>query len=852
MLRIALKNTLAHKGRFVLTALAVIIGTAFLAGSFIFTDTIQRTFDNLFADVYENTDAVVRSSNVIEGDFGLEQRGYLPESLVAEVRALPGVADAQGEIGGAAVIIDADGDAITTGGAPQYGSNFIAGPLATWVIAEGRAPDGPNEVVVDRGSAKKGHMHVGDTIRVAAQGASRQFELVGIAEFGDVDSPGGATFALWDLPTAQEMLLRPDLTDKALVAAVGVAGDGSLDDDALAASIETALGGSAAGIEVLTGAEITEETQNDIHDALSFFTIFLTVFSFIALFVGSFVISNVFSITQAQRTREDALMRAVGASRRQVSLGLFTEALLVGVVGSLTGLLLGFGLAKVLQGALKAVGIDIPATGLTVQSRTVVVTLLAGLVVTVVAAVFPALRAGRVPPVAAMREGAYENPARRRSRLVFGLVLLVVGVALVLSGLFQSEPLRLAPGIPLVFVALYVLGPLIARPVARLLGLPLQRWRGITGQLARDNSSRNPKRTSRTAAALLIGVALVTGVSVVAASLKSSIREIFGDQFTGDFTINLPQAGGGFGGFSPTFTDQIGRIDGVKAAAGIGMNLAVIDGKGTAIVVVNPAVVGEVFDLGFEAGSVDDLTADGILVSADEAGKHGYAVGDLIPVILADGQPRTLTVEGIYHSDELAGGYTVSRDLFATTSLPTIDFAIFIVSEPGADPAAVRAALEAAVEGYGIGKVQSRSEYIDSQASQIDMMVNLVFALLALSVFIAVFGIIITLLLSVFERRRELALMRAVGMTRRQVRRMVRYEAVITSLLGTVEGIVVGLLLGYALVLALRDEGLKSFTIPWSAIAIVMVMAAILGVVAAIWPARRATRVDIVEAIATT
>jgi putative ABC transport system permease protein len=852
MLRIALKNTLAHKGRFVLTALAVIIGTAFLAGSFIFTDTIQRTFDNLFADVYENTDAVVRSSNVIEGDFGLEQRGNLPESLVAEVAAIPGVADAQGNLGGAAVIVDANGDAITTGGSPQFGGNYTSGPLATWIVAEGRAPEGPTEVMVDRGTAKKGDLELGDTIRVAAQGASREFELVGIAEFGDVDSPGGASFALFDLPTAQEMLLRPDLTDKALVDSVLVAGDGSLDDDALADSIETALGGQAAGIEVLTGAEITEESQNDIREGLRFFTIFLTVFSFIALFVGSFVISNVFSITQAQRIREDALMRAVGASRRQVSVGLLLEAVLVGVVGSLTGLVLGIGLAELLQAALSLVGIDIPATGLMIQARTVVVTLTAGLVVTVVAAVFPAVRAGRVPPVAAMREGAYENPARRRSRLILGLVLLAVGVALVLSGLFEGKPLRLAPGIPLVFVALYVLGPLIARPVARVLGFPLERWRGVTGQLARDNSSRNPKRTSRTAAALLIGVSLVTGVSVVAASLKSSIREIFGEQFTGDFAVNLPQAGGGFGGFAPTFADELNEIDGVAAAAGIGINLAVIDGDGTGIVVVNPDVVGKVFDLGFTAGRVEDLTADGILLSVEEADDNGYAIGDILPVILADGQPRTLTVQGIYESDELAGGYTVSRELFASTTLPTVDFGIFIVSEPGSDPAAVRAALEAAVEDYGIGEVQSRSEYIDSQASQIDMIVNLVFALLALSVFIAVFGIIITLLLSVFERRRELALMRAVGMTRRQVRTMVRYEAVITSLLGTVEGIVVGLLLGYALVLALRDEGLKSFTVPWSAIVVVMVMSAILGVVAAIWPARRATRVDIVEAIATT
>lgn len=850
MFRIALKGVLARKGRLFLTALAVIMGTAFLAGSFIFTDTIRRTFDNLFADVYKDTDAYVRSPNVIEGDFGMETRGTIPESDVDRVEEVPGVAEAQPDVTGVAIIIKKDGDRIGGNGPPQFGSNYYSGELSPWNLSEGREPQADNEVVFDQASFDDSGYAIGDTVRIASVNGSQEFTLVGAVKFGDVDSPGGATFALFNLDTAQQFLL-PATTEGGVqdqVSAVVVKGDGSMNDAELADAIQAHLG---EGSEVLTGKEITEETQTDIRNALNFFTIFLTIFAFVALFVGSFVISNVFSITQAQRSRENALMRAIGASRRQVTLSMLVEAFFVGLIGSLLGLLGGIGLASGLKALLKAFGIDIPSTGLALLPRTVILTLVVGLIVTIGSAVLPALKAGRIPPVEALRDSAVERTDFSKRRLVAGTVIAGLGVVLIAVGLGGGSPIALAPGIPMTFIATYVLGPLIARPFSRLIGRPLVRIKGVTGHMARENAARNPKRTARTAAALLIGVALVTGVAVLAASIKASVRDIFGRQMTADLVIDSEDQTG-VGGYSTSFSDEVADAPGVEAAAGISINLVTMGGDDAGVTLINPAQFGKVFDLDFVSGSVDDLTPDGILLSEDRAKKLDKAVGDTVDVELVDGSSHTLTVQGIYTKDELAGGQVVDRDLLAQAGLPVLDFNILILTQSGADATDVKATLTQMVDDYGFGKVQTRNEYIDSQAAQIDQFVNLVYGLLMLSVFIAAFGIIITLLLSVFERRRELALSRAVGMSKRQVRSMVRWEAVITSLLGTIQGIIVGGLLGFALVLALRGEGLKKFSLPIGTVIVVMVLAGILGVVAAIWPARRATRVSVVEAIATT
>lgn len=849
MFRIALKGVLARKGRLLLTSLAVILGTAFLAGSFVFTDTIRRTFDNLFADVYQDTDAVVRSSHEIEGDFGTSFRANIPASFLEQVEAQPHVAEVQPDVSGLAIIIDKDGDKIGGGGPPQFGGNFYEGDLSPWNLTSGsRAPTAADEVVLDQGSFDSGDFAIGDTVKISGVNGSEEFTIVGSAKFNDVNSPGGATFAMFELATAQRFLLptAPDGSAAQEFTTISVKSDGSISDAELATQLQQALGDQT---EVLTGKEITEETQTDIRNALNFFTIFLTVFALIALFVACFVIYNVFSITQAQRAKESALMRAIGSSRRQVTFAMLVEAVVIGVLGSLIGLVAGIGLASGMQALLKAANIDIPSTGLALLPRTIVITVVVGMLVTILSAIVPARKAGRVPPVEAMRDSAVETTDFSKKRLVTGLVLGALAVALIMLGLAGGEPIALAPGIPLAFIALYVLGPLIARRFALILGRPIVALRGVTGHMARENAARNPKRTSSTAAALLIGVALVTGVAVVASSAKASVRDIFAQQIVGDLVVDSEDQTG-MGGFSTSIADEINTIDGVEAAAGVSFNPVRIDGNDTSTAAVDPAVFANVFDLDFTQGSGDALTADGIALSADRADDLGKTLGDTVEVTILDGTTHALTVTGIYDKDELAGSQLVSRQLFSDAGLPVLDFSVYVLTTPGADVDAVRAELQRLVDDNGFGKVQTRAEYIDTQAASIDAFINLVYGLLGLSIVIAAFGILLTMLLSVFERRRELALSRAVGMSKRQVRSMVRWEAVITSLLGAVQGVLVGLALGYALVWALRSEGFKKFDVPIGTIITVVVLAAVLGIVAAVIPARRANKVNVVEAIA--
>lgn len=845
MFRIALKSILGRKARLVLTSLAVILGTAFLAGTSVFSATLDRTFNNLFEDVFRNIDGYVRSTEVIEGEFGIQERTRIPLETLDKVKAVPGVADAVPDIQAFARIIGKDGTPLGAegNGPPTFGSVGVEFKGQLWTIADGRYPNGPTEVALDEASAENGNYVVGDTVKVVAQGGSREFTLVGIASYGDVRSPGGATFALFDVATAAEFLGRPGFID-----AILVVGDGTRTDEELADDID-AIFDPAAKVETLTGAEITQETQDDIASALSFFGILLSTFSAIALGVGSFVIYNVFSISAAQRQRENALLRAIGASKGQISRAMLVESLAVGLVGSIAGLFGGVGLSMGLTALLKALDIDIPSTGLVVTTSTIVTTIVVGMLVTVASAFLPALRAGRVPPLAAMRATALETAGPGRKRMIGGLGLIAVGVAVVVAVIAGASNSWLGVGILGVFAGTIVLGPIIARPVALFLGRPAEITRGVTGAMARQNAARNPKRTSRTASPVLIGVALVTAVSALAASIKGQIDDIFTDQFKGDFAISTTAQG--FGGLSPSLAFDIDKIDGVRSATGIGTALATIDGEGRRLTVVTPQTLADSYDFGLIDVQASDLDAKGIFLSRDWSEDNAKPVGSTIDVTLADSSEHTLTVRGLYEKDDLAGNRVVSRELLADANVQTFDFGVYVRLDDGADPATVRAALQAAVDDYGQGKLVSKQEYIDEQAGQVNQLLGLIYGLLALSVIIAIVGIVITLLLSVFERQREIGLLRAVGMTRSQVRTTVRWESVITSLLGAVSGIVLGVGLGWVIVFALRDQGLTSFQLPVGTAIWILVMSFIVGVLAAVYPAWRATRVDVLDALVT-
>jgi putative ABC transport system permease protein len=842
--RIALKGILGRKARLILTSLAVILGTSFLAGTSVFSDTLNRTFDNLFSDVFKNVDAYVRSTQVIDADFGQEERQRISADLVSIVEKVPGVRDASPDIQAFARIIGKDGKPIGSDGQgpPTFGSIGEEFAGALWSTAKGDWPNGPTEVVIDEASAKAGKYELGDTVKVVAQSGSREFTLVGIASYGDVRSPGGATFALFDSVTAAEFLTKPGFID-----AILVSGDGSVSDEELSKAIQDALP-TTSKTETLTGAEITLETQDQIGSALDFFGILLSTFSFIALGVGCFVIYNVFSISAAQRQRENALLRAIGASRKQITRAMLIEATVVGLLGSVIGLVAGIGLSAGLSALLRTVNIDIPSGGLVLSQNTVTSTIIIGLIVTVLSAILPARRAGKVPPLAAMRATALEIAEPGRKRLYTGLISIALGLAIIVAVVMGASNNYLGIGILFVFIGTIVLGPIIARPVAMFLGRPAARFRGVTGVMARQNSARNPKRTSRTASPVLIGVALVTAVTALAASIKGQIDDVFTAQFKGDYAISTDARG--FGGLSPSLAVDLNKMPQVEKATGFGFLTVKIEDNGQYLTTITPKTIEGLWDIGLINATYSDLTTSDIFVSEKTAKKKNIALGSVLQTTFGDGSTRPLKVAGFFVNDEI-GNYIANSALVEGSAIIMFDIGVYIKTKDNVDKAEAFTALENAVKKYGQGELLTKQEYINKQSGQVNQLLGLIYGLLMLSVIISIVGIIITLLLSVFERQRELALLRAVGMTRSQVRTTVRWESVITSLLGAVLGIILGIGLGWVIVFALKDQGLTSFKLPVGPTIVIMVMSFIVGLFAAIYPAWRATRVNILDALNT-
>ena len=837
-----MRSVVARWPRLLLTALAIVASTSFLSGTFIFRDTIERTFDALFADVYERVDGYVQSSNSVENLFGLERRDRLPAEILDEIRAVPGVADAQAAVQGDAVVIAKDGTPIERPTAPTFGAAINEGELSVWRLAEGRLPDGGNDVVLDTLTAQDGGFALGDEVTVNADSGSRVFTLVGIVEYDDIISPGNATWALFDGKTAEEFIAKPGFID-----AVLVLGDSSVSADQLVQRLADTLDPEVA--EALTSAEITAQTQSEIEKSLSFLTIFLSIFSFIALGVGMFVIYNVFSITAAQRQRENALLRALGANRRQITWSMMIEALVIGLFGSGVGLLGGVGLAAGIKRLLDAFDYVIPARGLAIEPRTVVVTLLAGTLASLLAALGPAIGAGRVPPVAAMSAAVLERVGSVRRRVVWAVISAVIGVGSIVNVMMGGDAVLLAVGVVGLFAAVLLLGPVMARPIARVIGAPVQRARGVTGTMARGNVQRNPRRTARTAAPVLIGVALVTGASVFAASIKEQIRDTVGSTFIGDYVVN--STNGGSVSFGQEFVDQLNEVPEVGVASGLGFAFGVADAEGKAAsgAVVNPATAQGLVNLVFVQGTMSDLTPAGILISEGEAKDRAVGIGGEV-VLRVDGADLALTVQGIYESSDFIPARTYHRDTFVDTSIVTPAGIVSLTRAAGVSDSQFRAAVGTVVEAYGIGTLQDKREFIDSRADIVDRSLAFIYGLLLLSIMIATFGIVITLLLAVYERRRETGLLRAVGMTRAQVRTTVRWESVITSLYGAAVGVLMGLVLGYVIIVSLRDQGLTEYTIPVASIVWIMGLAFTAGVVAAVVPAWRATRLDILRAIA--
>ncbi|MGZ4701182.1 MAG: ABC transporter permease [Ilumatobacteraceae bacterium] len=841
MFRLSLRTILSHKRRLVSSVLSIVLGVAFLAGTFVFTDSLRSTFDDLFSSVYARTDAVVRSAEKVDTGQGFTQRGRIDQQLIPTVSAVPGVSAVVGTVSGYARILDSNGKPMGVDrGSPNFGMDIADSPISVWTFRQGRVPVNGTEMAMDAGSFKDGKFALGDKVTVLGQTGNRTFTLVGVVGFGKADSPVGSRVALFDLNTAQEFVGKPGQLDSIMVR-----GDGSVSQSTLAQRIGAVM---PRNTETLTGRAMAADSSNQVKTALGFFNTLLLVFAFVALFVGSFIIYNTFSIIVAQRRKENALLRAIGASQRQVQSAMLVEAAVMGVIGSALGFVSGFAMAQLLRRLLIGVGIKLPGGGLVLLPRTVIASFAVGILITLASALLPARRGGKVPPVAALRDVAVEQPSFSTGRFLWGVGLLTVSAGLVAFGLAGHIQI-LGLGVALVFIALFVLGPLLARPIARFLGAPLAKWRGTAGALARENAKRNPKRTARTAASLMVGVALVAAIAVFAASVKASIRTVFAKQFTGDFVVSTQTVG--FGGLPVKLAPELAQLPGVQVATGVQLGLAKVDGKDKMFSVVDPATVGKLFDLKMLSGTIESLDEEGVLISKKTADSSHLGMGDTVEMTMLNGNSFHLKVLGIYEKDELAGPYTIAKSLYAHSGGDQYDFSIYIATASGADQSKVESELIKATTPYPTSKVESKSGYIESQAAQIDTFVNLVYGLLALAVIIAVMGIANTLSLSVYERTREFGLLRAVGASRRQIRSIVRMESEITALLGAVQGVVIGVVLGWAVVFALRDQGFSKLSVPMFTIVVVLVIAILCGILAAARPARRAARLDVLGAIAT-
>jgi ABC-type antimicrobial peptide transport system permease subunit len=926
LILVALRGLLGRKLRAALTALAVVLGVSMISGTYVLTDTIQSAFDAIFTESYRGTDAVVTAKTAFDlnedGGFSTET---LPESTLDKVRALPDVAAAIGGVGGEATLIDKKGKPITSGGAPNLG--FSVNPseprFESLTLVKGSWPSGP-QVAIDEATAKKKHFAVGDEIGVVARGPAQRFQISGIVRFGAVSSIGGASLAAFDLPTAQRLFDKVGRLDQ-----IRVAAETGVSREKLVAGLREALG---PNVTVRSGGAQAQEDAKGTNQFISFLQKFLLAFGGIALFVGSFVIANTLSITIAQRTREFATIRTIGGSRRQILGSVIVEALVIGLLASVTGLFLGLLLAKGLNSLFEAAGIDLPKVGLVFATRTIVISLLVGVVITLVASLRPALRATRIPPIAAVREGATLPEGRwARFRPYAAVLLAALGVAMLCYGLFKGGLgtvqvlLWLGAGALLIFfgVALFAaklvqpLGELVspvatfmvaafsvlfypvlfgfwlvrygtfetrastlervgaflggALLVAFLVPLVLLMWLFQTvglfhpewpierpsvipdeaaRKLARENAQRNPQRTASTASALMIGLALVTLVAVLAQGLRATFAGWVDDIFVADYALTAQN------NFSPlpvSIEQAAAQVPAVTSAVGIRSGQARVFGKTEFISAVDPDI-SKAVEVDWAEGSPAvpaQLDPNGAFTDNDFADKHDLRVGSTVSVLTPGGKTLRLVIRGIIDPPTAGSPYgpvTLSAATFDANYPQPTNQLTFVNMRSGVTPENTKR-LEEALSAFPNAKVQDREEFKKNQISGINTILNILYVLLALSVIVSLFGIVNTLALSVFERTRELGLLRAIGTTRRQVRQMIRQESVVTALIGAVLGIALGVALGALLAARIEFVAFNFSTIPFTTLIIVAIAAIVVGILAAILPARRASRLNVLEAL---
>jgi putative ABC transport system permease protein len=847
MIGVALKGLAARKVRALLTAFAVVIGVAMVAGTFMLTDTMQRSFDGLFTASSAQTDAVIRGKEVVKNSTS-GSNVTIPEAMLAEVRALPEVGAATGDVSPAeanlADIYGRDGKkaARESVGTSVDAANARFSPLR---LKTGAWPKGPGQVVIDAGTAADNKFAAGDTVVISTLGRKHPYRVSGTVSFGNVDKLGFASIAAWDVKTAQTLLNREGRYDS-----VSIAAKKGTSPAALVAAVKPLLG---ADLQVKDSAQQAKDDAAELNDSLSIIRWFLLGFGFIALLVGAFVIFNTLSITVAQRTREYATLRTLGASRKQVLRSVKLEGLVIGLVASVIGLALGLGIAKGMVALFSALGVELPKASTVVASRTVVVSLLLGTSITLIASIIPARRATRVPPIAAVREGATLPPGRMAGQsakaglVVLGASLAAVSLAVFGSGVSGAAlALLLVGGVLGLFAGIALLAPRLVKPLAHVVGWPARRIGGVAGELAGANANRNPGRTASTAAALMIGITLVTVVAVLGSGLRVTTERAVSDQVRADYVVDgkdeVP--------FRAAEGDRLEAVPGVSGATHVRSDRAVVQGKEQKVAGIDPATIARFYRFDWSAGSSDRtlgrLGEDGALVTEAYAENEHVKVGSRLSVQTPSGGKSVVVVRGIYDAP-------ASKPLLGEIAVPqrTFDQAF---SQPKNSltlldgDASAGTAIESATKSFGDATFHTGAAYPKDATKGVATMLAMLYVLLGFSVIVSLFGMVNTMVLSVFERTRELGMLRTIGMTRRQARRMIRHESVITALIGAALGLGLGVFLSALVTRALSDSDMV-LSIPWPSLAAFTLVAVLAGIGAAIMPARRASRLNVLDAL---
>jgi putative ABC transport system permease protein len=835
MWKVTIKGLLSRKLRVVLTAIAIVLGVTFVTGTLILTDTLHNTFTGLLTTAYGKIDFQVRSDAQF-GTSGLTAiRNPLTESLLTKVEQVPGVEAADGLVGGYAQFIAPDGKPITSGSAPTAGLNWDPNPnLNALHIVSGSPPTGPDDVVMDQATAQKYNFKVGQQVRILFAGPPRTFTISGIAEIGTAGNLAGETIAAFTEATAQQVLDLPgQFNDIDILATPG----------ANKAAVQSAIAKVLPpGIQVVTGQTVISEDVSSVDQDLGFLNTALLVFAFIALFVGGFTILNTFAIIVGQRTKELALLRIVGASRRQVFRAVIGEAALTGLIASLIGIGLGALTALGLVALLRGFGVSLPSAPLVFSARTIIVGLAVGIGVTVISAISPARRAVRIPPIAAITELPADDTTQSRRRLIGGSALGLIGIIALAAGLAKPAVILVAVGAACIFIAAAVLSASLARPLSAIIGRPLAG--GISGKLGRENSMRNPRRTARTASALMVGMALVATVSVFGASVSKSATNSVDSAISASLLVTSANNSAQVSDTVPAIT---AAVPGVTAESTVYAGQFEFQGNQQTLVAVPPGSLASTVILHFTAGGASALADGELLIDTTTANNDHLTVGDTVPVVFAATGAGTMRIGAIYQANALAGSYITGNSFFLAHFPRATPDAVLLATNGST---AVTNAVTSALAAYPNVQVQTRAQYEKAQAASINELLGLVYALLALAIIIALIGIVNTLMLSVFERTREIGLLRAVGMQRVQVRRMIRSESVILSVFGAIIGIIIGTALGIALVQALKP-GISVTVVPVSSLVIFLILSGLLGLLAATWPSRRAAKLDVLAAIAT-